>query len=112
MKKNLSSHSFAHLRVPECWNDGFPLGNGFLGAMLWGNGNPLNLTLDCVDLWDLRIKTEFINHPNYTYAGLRRLVKERRFDEAIKIFETQERKENPICPTKISIGRAYLCSID
>jgi alpha-L-fucosidase 2 len=102
------SQGFTHRRAPEHWHDGFPLGNGFLGAMLWGSGNPLNLTLDCADLWDLRLNSDFMNHPDYNYAGLRRLVKERRFDEAKEIFETRERNENPMGPTKISIGRAEL----
>lgn len=89
--------------------------------MVWGDGNPLALTLDCADLWDLRINTGFMNHPDYNYAGLRRLIKEQRFDEAREIFETRELKENPVGPTKISIGRAelalgaareYMCRLD
>ena len=100
--------SLTYRRPPDCWNNGFPLGNGFLGAMVWGDGNPLSLTLDCADLWDLRINADFMNHPDYTYAGLRRLIQEKRFDKAREIFETRERLENPVGPTKISIGRAEL----
>lgn len=100
--------SITYRRAPECWNDGFPLGNGFLGAMLWGNGKPLSLTLDCADLWDLRIDTEFMNHPDYNYAGLRRMIEAQRFDEAKEVFETREKEANPIAPTKVSIGRAEL----
>ena len=66
--------SITYHRAPECWNDGFPLGNGFLGAMLWGDGKPLSLTLDCADLWDLRIDTSFMDHPDYNYGTTHFLV--------------------------------------
>jgi alpha-L-fucosidase 2 len=89
--------------------------------MLWGDGNPLCLTLDRVDLWDLRRNDAYESDPNFCYAGLLRLAAEGRFDEALEVFETRHRRDNPIGPTKISIGRAELnlgqvtgheCSLD
>jgi len=100
------AHRITHERAPLRWEEGLPLGNGRVGAMVWGNGAPLRLTLDHADLWDLRIDDAFQRDPGYTYANLRRLVAEERFDEAIEVFEERERRENPIAPTKISIGRA------
>ena len=90
------------------WEEGFPLGNGRLGVMLWGDGSPLRLTLDHADLWDLRRNESFMEHPDFSYAGLRRLVAEGRFGEAQEVFEEREKRDNPIGPTKISIGRAEL----
>lgn len=101
-------HTLTHGKPPVIWQDGFPLGNGVLGAMVWGDGNPLAFSLDCSELWDLRINTAFRDHPDYSYAGLRRLVQEGRFDEAKTIFETREWNDNPITPTKISVGRMEL----
>jgi alpha-L-fucosidase 2 len=114
-------HGFTHRRAPEHWHDGFPLGNGALGAMLWGNGAPLCFTLDHADLWDVRCDTAFMADPDYSYAGLRRLVAEGRFDEALEKFDDRQRRENPVTPTKLYIGRAelalgeateYRCSLD
>jgi alpha-L-fucosidase 2 len=102
------ARGFTHQRAPQHWHDGFPLGNGALGVMLWGDGAPLCLTLDHADLWDLRVNTDFLDHPDYTYAGLRRLVGEGRTDEAVAIFDERFRRDNPITPTKVHIGRAEL----
>ena len=36
------------------WDEGIPLGNGWLGALIWQKGNNLRISLDRVDLWDDR----------------------------------------------------------
>ncbi len=54
------------------WLDGIPLANGHIGAMIWGDGNPLKVTLDKYDCWELR---EQQPDPQwFNYATLRRLV--------------------------------------
>jgi hypothetical protein len=40
-------------------DEALPLGNGTLGALLWGEGRPLRISLDRADLWDLRLVPEF-----------------------------------------------------
>jgi len=94
--------------APAAWHQGLPLGNGEFGAMVWGTGEPVALTLDRADLWDTRVNRAYRDDPRYTYAHLRQLVTERRFTEAKEIFEDRELRDNPVGPTKISIGRAEL----
>lgn len=36
------------------WDEGIPLGNGWLGELIWKKGNNIRLSLDRVDLWDDR----------------------------------------------------------
>lgn len=36
------------------WDEGIPLGNGWLGALIWQKGNNVRISLDKVDLWDER----------------------------------------------------------
>ena len=36
------------------WDEGIPLGNGWLGAMIWQKNDHIRLSLDRVDLWDDR----------------------------------------------------------
>ncbi|HUZ61221.1 MAG TPA: glycoside hydrolase N-terminal domain-containing protein [Hanamia sp.] len=36
------------------WDEGMPLGNGWLGEMIWKKDNKLRISLDRVDLWDDR----------------------------------------------------------
>jgi alpha-L-fucosidase 2 len=32
------------------WDEGLPVGNGLLRALVWGNGNPLRISIDRADL--------------------------------------------------------------
>ncbi|MBM3501354.1 MAG: hypothetical protein FJX74_22095, partial [Armatimonadetes bacterium] len=108
MGESRSPHRITPPHPALRWEEGLPLGNGRLGVMVWGDGAPLRLTLDHADLWDLRANQAFRDDPRYNYAGLRRLVREGRFDEAVEVFEERERRDNPLAPTKVSLGRAEL----
>ena len=36
-----------HFETPvTVWDEALPLGNGILGALVWGDGNPLKISLD------------------------------------------------------------------
>ncbi len=43
---------FNHLA--DKWDEAMPLGNGMLGALIWGKDNKLRISLDRADLWDER----------------------------------------------------------
>ncbi len=103
-----AAQRIVHKRPPMRWEHGFPLGNGDVGVMMWGDGEPLAFTLDKADLWDLRANTDYLSQPQCNYASLVRLVGEKRFAEVDEIFEKRQRRDNPVGPTKISIGRAEL----
>ncbi len=98
-------HGVHHQSAPRIWQDGFPLGNGFLGAMLWGTGDPLNLTLDCADLFDSRTDDRYWKNPAYNYTHLRELIAAKRYEDAEAIFGTPTGAPTP---TKISLGRATI----
>ena len=51
------------------WDDGIPLGNGSAGALLWGGGNTLNVTLDRADFWHNILPTCY-DSPNFTWDTL------------------------------------------
>ena len=40
--------------LPSAWDEGIPLGNGMVGALVWKKENNLRISLDRADLWDLR----------------------------------------------------------
>ena len=106
--RTASAHRITHRRAPTQWRDGFPLGNGDLGAMIWDDGAPLAITLDKADLWDLRCNNEYMKHPDFNYGSLVRLVAEKRFAEVDEVFERCQNRTNTVTPTKISIGRAAI----
>ena len=50
------------------WVSGIPLGNARTGAMLWGGGDTLNVTLDCQDFWLISENDAFKN-PAFTWTN-------------------------------------------
>jgi alpha-L-fucosidase 2 len=86
------------------WVDGVPLGNGLLGVMAWGNGEPLRLSLDRTDLWDLTEVSEFASE-DYSFSHMRRWHAEGRVSDLNRLYE--EPYERP-APTRIPAGRLEL----
>jgi len=41
-------------QIPASWDQGIPIGNGWLGAVVWQKDTKLRLSIDRVDLWDDR----------------------------------------------------------
>ncbi len=68
----LEQHDLFWNTAPEEWLNGIPLANGEIGAMIWGDGEPLKITLDRYDCWELREQEP--DPEIYTYQNLRRLV--------------------------------------
>ncbi len=85
------------------WKDGLPVGNGRLGAQVWGSGPRLFLTLDRGDVWDLRYQPR--HDPGYTYARLQQLVRERNKAAIQTEMNPDAGALSDLTPTRISIGR-------
>lgn len=47
-------HDLVSAGLAATWDEGLPLGNGMIGALVWRNGPSVRLSLDRADLWDLR----------------------------------------------------------
>jgi alpha-L-fucosidase 2 len=73
-------HGLRYTTPAPVWDEALPLGNGLLGALVWGDGKPLRISLDRTDLWDLRPVPEF-HSPEYSYKTMRQWVKEGRIDD-------------------------------
>ena len=41
MEEYLRQHDLLYEKAPLIWEEGIPLANGDMGALLWGDGNPL-----------------------------------------------------------------------
>ena len=50
----LPGHDLVFSSPANVWDEGIPLGNGLLGAMVWEKEGRLRIALDRSDLWDLR----------------------------------------------------------
>jgi alpha-L-fucosidase 2 len=91
-----------HFETPsQTWDEAIPLGNGLLGALVWGDGAPLKISLDRTNLWDLRPVPEFYTK-EYSYKTMRQWVKEGRLNDLHRLYDKPY--GNP-GPTKIPAGR-------
>ncbi|MES2652006.1 MAG: DUF5703 domain-containing protein [Bacteroidota bacterium] len=52
--QELSKYNLNFDKLAAKWDEAMPLGNGMLGALVWGKGEKLRLSLDRADLWDER----------------------------------------------------------
>ncbi|MBC8472506.1 MAG: glycoside hydrolase N-terminal domain-containing protein [Planctomycetes bacterium] len=91
-----------HFETPsQTWDEAIPLGNGLLGALVWGDGAPLKISLDRTDLWDLRPVPEF-HTKEYSYKTMRQWVKEGRITDLHRLYDKPYGNAGP---TKIPAGR-------
>lgn len=54
-----SPHDLEFKDLAASWDEGMPLGNAVVGALVWQKEGRLRFSLDRIDLWDLR-PTEFV----------------------------------------------------
>ena len=97
----LPEHGLKFDTPAKRWDEALPLGNGIMGALVWGDGRPLRLSLDRADLWDLRPVPEY-HSPEYTFLQLRQWKEQGRMADIRKLYE---QPYNRPAPTKIPAGR-------
>jgi alpha-L-fucosidase 2 len=94
-------HDFHFSSIPVKWDEGLPLGNGMLGALIWQKGNSLRFALDRADLWDLRSAMESQNE-NYKFSWVINQVSKNDYEPVQKLLD--EPYDNVATPTKIPAG--------
>lgn len=87
------------------WDEAVPLGNGLTGALLWGAGRQLRLSLDRGDLWDLR-PAPGAQDPQANWATMKLLVAEKDLPRLHQLFDAIYSESSH--PTKIPGGRLEL----
>ena len=60
-------------RIPR-WDEGLPLGNGILGALVWGEADDFRISLNRADLWGLR-RSDTFSSPKFNYREYVRLAR-------------------------------------
>lgn len=85
------------------WDESIPLGNGAIGALIYGPSNALRFSLDLNGLWDC--STPSVAGGEYTYANLKRLAEERKNEDIIRIFD---KPYDNATPTKLPAGKLIL----
>ncbi len=84
---------------------GTPLGNGYLGALVWGTGRLLHISFGCSALWDHRGGMHWSARQNY--RDIFQALKDRDQERIAKIFATDDgdTRWNALVPSLIPIGR-------
>lgn len=52
--------------MAQTWDEGMPLGNAYIGALVWQKGDNLRMSLDRIDLWDQR-PTDSLSGENFSF---------------------------------------------
>jgi alpha-L-fucosidase 2 len=89
-------HGLVFDSLTKRWDEGIPLGNGWLGALIWQKGDKLRMSLDRVDLWDDRPMPE-IDKLKFNWVVEK--VKLNQYDSVQKIGD--EPYEKYAAPTKL-----------
>ena len=100
-----SSECNLRLEAPvDKWNEAIPLGNGQLGALVWGRDNQLVVKLDRLDLWDERCNPLW-RTPEFTWKTIQKYREAGKFDRIHELFDRLY-KDRP--PTHIAVGKLLL----
>jgi alpha-L-fucosidase 2 len=83
------------------WDEGIPLGNGMLGALIWEKEGKLRFSLDRADLWDLR-PTANLDHKNWTFEWVIDRWKNNQYQEVQQMFDLPYDRDPG--PSKIPAG--------
>lgn len=90
-------------REIDRWDEGIPLGNGELGALVFGSAKKLTVSLDRGDIWDKSGSPE--NTPGFCYANLVKWAKSGNRKAIYKTFDLPYQRPTP---TKLPCGRLEL----
>jgi len=90
------------------WGEGIPIGNGFLGSIIYGDPSMLSFTLNRSDVWDYRYK-EFDPEGKLKFNQLKNLLKKRN-EKAYKDFvkETEDHSSKYPYPAPQTCGRMQI----
>lgn len=103
-----STSDLVSIELASSWDEGMPIGNGTIGALIWKKGDRLRFSLDRTDLWDLR-PMDSISGPNNRFSWVKQQV------EMEDYLPVQKKYDHPYdaspAPSKIP-GAALEFSLD
>ncbi|MFK5974313.1 MAG: glycoside hydrolase N-terminal domain-containing protein [Flavobacteriaceae bacterium] len=95
---SFGEHDLVNKTLAKSWDEGIPLGNGIIGSLVWQKENHLRISLDRVDLWDLR-PMENLNTPDYKFSWVYEQWKNDNYKEVQNRFDVPY--DNSPAPSKI-----------
>lgn len=101
MLPDLTPYNLEFDYLPMTWDEGLPLGNGQIGALIWQKEDKLRLSLDHVDLWDER-KMENLQGKPYKYSWVKEQWEKDTYKNVQDLFDAPYDKAP--APSKIPGG--------
>ena len=108
---NLSPHNMLFTKLPAKWIDGIPFGNGEMGVMMWGNGHPLNLSLDKMDFWEQRKNANGSFGPEENWEDMQKLIRNKDQRGLVEKYQnylpsfSDKKGGSDIVPTRLPVPR-------
>jgi len=96
-----SAHDLVFEDLAPSWDEGIPLGNGMMGALIWEKNGKLRIALDRADLWDLRPMGN-IYREGLNYKWVYKNWKENNYEKVQKAFD--EPYDQAAGPSKIPVA--------
>jgi len=100
-----SPHDLVFDKLADSWDEGIPLGNGMMGALVWEKEGMLRIALDRADLWDLR-PTDNVYKEGINYSWVRKHWEDRSYKEVHKALDAYYDKAAG--PSKIPVAALEL----
>src|ERR1035437_6102035 len=72
--------------IAKTWDEGIPLGDGMLGALVWEKNGRLRFSLDRADLWDLR-PTRNLDKPEWKYSWVKEQWEKNTYSKVQNMFD-------------------------
>lgn len=86
------------------WDEGLPLGNGDIGAMIWSDSDRLRFSLDKGDIWDCSYRPQ--DQPDFTYQKLTEWAKKGKISRIRRVYDKNGYMRPT--PTKLPVGKLIL----
>lgn len=84
--------------LARSWDEGIPLGNATVGSLVWERDSVLRMSLDRIDLWDLR-PTDSLSGDNYKFSWVKKHIESGNYLPVQKKFDWPY--DNNVAPSKI-----------
>lgn len=97
--QNLVKYNLSFPALANKWDEAMPLGDGMLGALVWGKGEKLRLSLDRADLWDERLSITQLD--KYNWKWVQENVKNKTYGNVQKVLDDAY---SNTYPTKLPAG--------
>lgn len=99
--EHIPEYKLSFNSLATTWDEGIPLGNGMVGALVWQKGTNLRMSLDRADLWDMR-PMKGLHRKEFSYNWVEEQVKKKEYDIVQKYFD--DPYDNEPAPSKIPGG--------